>query len=88
MDSVKYELADGKLNINNGVIRFTGYTYEAVQDSLDYCIIHNATPINIQFWRDALAFMRANLTLEAATARYASDVQCTWARMGCRGGTL
>lgn len=97
MDSVVYTLDGDKLNIKNGIMSFKGYTYEAVQESLDYCVAYNATPNNIAFWQAALAYLRSHLYVtpsgalvseEQAHALDAMSVQCGWARMGCTGGAM
>lgn len=59
------------------------YSYEYVQRRAEDLEFEDAW-----VWQGALRFMQRHLTLEAANARYASDVQTAWARMGCRGGVM
>ena len=88
MDSVKfsaYSMIGCAVAIDNGAtVELLNYAH--LQDRLDRAVRDGDCARYT--YADAMAYMREHLTVEMANAKYATDTQCAWVRMGVKGGAM
>ncbi|MFA4974684.1 MAG: hypothetical protein WC683_18920 [bacterium] len=88
MDSVRYQMDGDTVIVERGGLHYR-YTYGELQQSIErHTVFAQKAAENLETMRGAMGYLRERLTLEQANARYATDTQTAWGRMGVKGGAM